>query len=330
MAAAFVAGTVSAAASAPIAAPIAQPESWVTNGEKVPAGFADTFESKFVEANGIRQHVVVGGDGPPLLLVHGWPEDSYAWRFVMQPLAKDYTVIAVDQRGIGLTEKTAGGYDSETLADDLAALMTELGHEKFAVVGHDTGYIISYALAADHRDRVERLAVAEIPGPPGLTEHGPELFLDEADNNRLWHIPFNRVDDELIVNLVRGAADEFFRYEFKIQGGGQTLPDYAIKHYVKTFNKDKDTLRAGFGLYREWDSLLAKNFERGMTPLTIPVIGIGGANSWGGAAAGGIAPAAPQVESAIIPGAGHWVAEQAPEALVEVLSTFLAPYGDAQ
>jgi hypothetical protein len=74
----------------------------------------------------------------------------------MPALARDYTVIAVDQRGIGLTEKTQGGYDAATLASDLAALMTELGHERFAVVGHDTGYIIGYALAADHRDRVDR------------------------------------------------------------------------------------------------------------------------------------------------------------------------------
>ena len=120
------------------------------------------------DANGIRQHVVIGGDGPPLLLVHGWPENWYAWRLVMPELAKDYTVIAVDQRGIGLTEKTADGYDAATLADDLAALMTKLGHERFAVVGHDTGDVVCYALAADHRDRVERLAVAEIPGPPGV------------------------------------------------------------------------------------------------------------------------------------------------------------------
>ena len=86
----------------------------------------------------------------------------------MPTLAKNYTVIAVDQRGIGLTEKTTGGYDSATLATDLAALMTQLGHEQFAVVGHDTGMVISYALAADHRDRVDRLAVAEVPGPPGV------------------------------------------------------------------------------------------------------------------------------------------------------------------
>ncbi|TDK24517.1 alpha/beta hydrolase [Arthrobacter crusticola] len=321
VAAAFVVGTVSAGASEPKAAP----ESWVTKGQELPAGFNDTFESRFVEANGIRQHAVIGGEGPAVLLIHGWPEDSYAWRSVMQPLAEDHTVIAVDQRGIGLTEKPADGYDTATLADDLAALMTELGHEKFSVVGHDTGYFIGYALAADHRDRVDRFAGVEVPGPPGITKGGPSLFSDEPTNNRLWHIPFNRVDDELIVNLVRNSAEEFYRYEYNVQGGGYTPPEHAIKYYVKQYNRDKDTLRASFELYREWDALVAQNAERAKTPLTIPVIGIGGEKSWGPAAADGIKAAAPQVQTAVIPGAGHWIAEQAPEELVEVLDTFLAP-----
>jgi pimeloyl-ACP methyl ester carboxylesterase len=115
--------------------------------------------------------VVIGGDGPPLLLVHGWPQFWYAWRLVMPGLARHFQVIAPDQRGRGQTSKpppgTSGqGYDIGTLADDLAALMDALGHERFAVVGHDTGMDIAYALAADHPGRVERLAVAEavLPG----------------------------------------------------------------------------------------------------------------------------------------------------------------------
>ena len=115
----------------------------------------------------VRLHAVIGGDGPPLLLVHGWPETWYAWRLLMPALARDFEVIAVDQRGSGLSDKPAGGYDTGTLAGDLVALMDALGHERFAVVGHDTGFAISYALAADHPDRVERVALAEIPGLPG-------------------------------------------------------------------------------------------------------------------------------------------------------------------
>jgi pimeloyl-ACP methyl ester carboxylesterase len=107
---------------------------------------------------------VVGGEGPPLLLVHGWPENWYAWRLLMPALARDYEVIAVDQRGIGLSDKPTYGYDAGSMANDLIALMDVIGHERFAAVGHDTGFVISYALAADHADRVDRVALAEIPG----------------------------------------------------------------------------------------------------------------------------------------------------------------------
>lgn len=249
----------------------------VGTSPRLPAGLTKTFRSRFVQANGIRQHVVIGGDGPPLLLVHGWPENWYAWRFLMPALAKDFTVIAPDQRGIGLSKKTRGGYDAANLADDLAALMTELGHQRFAVVGHDTGYIIGYALAADHRDRVDRLVVAEIPGPPTL-DASPPMFIEEPINNKLWHIPFNRVNDELIVDMVDSNADAFYDYEFAIQGG-KKLPNYAIEYYVALYTRNKDALRASFGLYRAWGATLAQNANRQKTPLTIPVLGIGGQNS---------------------------------------------------
>lgn len=304
----------------------------VTHAPNLPSGFTDTFTSRFVDANGIRQHAVIGGTGPALLLVHGWPENWYAWRHLMPELAKDFTVVAVDQRGIGLTDTTADGYDSATLANDLAALMTELGHDRFAVVGHDTGYIIGYALAADHRDRVERLVVAEIPGAPGVedAEHTPPLFVPEFLNDKLWHIPFNRVDDELVVNMVSSNADEYYRYEFAIQGGGQTPSDDVIAYYVDLYNRDKDALRASFGLYRAWDATIAQNGERKQEKLTIPVLGIGGEHSWGPAAAAGMTPAATDVQTAVIPGVGHWVAEQAPSQMLEALGDFLAPYrGDA-
>lgn len=296
----------------------------VRTSPRLPAGFTETFKSRTVRANGIRQHVVLGGDGPPLLLVHGWPENWYAWRFLMPALAEDFTVIAPDQRGIGLSEKTSGGYDSATLADDLAELMAKLGHERFAVVGHDTGYIISYALAADHRDRVDRLAVAEIPGVP--TKAGsPIMFIDEPINNKLWHIPFNRVNDELIVDMVNSNADAYYRYEYAIQGGGSTLPDYAIEYYVALFTRNKNALRASFGLYRAWDATMDQNAARQGLKLTIPVLGIGGENSWGPAAGGGMEGLANDVQTLVIPGVGHWVAEQAPEQMLEALGAFLSP-----
>ncbi|MET8631529.1 alpha/beta hydrolase [Streptomyces sp. NPDC004680] len=276
-----------------------------------------------MRAGGLRQHVVIGGDGPPLLLVHGWPQNWYAWRMLMPELARHHTVIAVDQRGMGLTDKPHDGYDTRTLADDLVALMDALGHERFAVVGHDTGMIISYALAADHPQRVARVALAEVPGPP-RKEASPILFVDERDNNRLWHIPFNRVDHELTEKLVRGREEDFFGYEFDIQGG-QKLPRYARDYYVRLLS-DAAALRGSFGFYRAWDGTTGQNTDRAKKKLTMPVLAIGGSESWGGAVAGAMKDLAQDVRGVVVRGAGHWVAEQAPEEMLTELGRFLAPY----
>ena len=296
----------------------------VTGAPNLPAGFADTFESRFVDTGDVRLHAVVGGDGPALLLIHGWPETWYAWRHVMPALAKDFTVVAVDQRGIGLSDKPATGYDTGTLANDLVALMDALGHQRFAVVGHDTGFAIGYALAADHPDRVDRVALAEIPGPPEPS-HSPPVFVPEPINNRLWHLSFNRVET-LAEQLITGREDVFFGYEFAIQGG--ELPADLVDYYVGLVS-NPESLRGSLGWYRALDATLAQNAERKNRPLTMPVLAIGGELSYGGGVAAAMEPLADDVQGVVIPGTGHWVAEEAPEQLLVALNGFLAPYRSA-
>jgi len=193
--------------------------------------------------------------------------------------------------------------------------MNVLGHQRFALVGHDTGFAIGYALAADHPRRVTRVALAEVPGPPGALP-SPPLFVPDALNTRLWHIPFNRVDNELTVQLVRGPEDVFFGYEFDIQDGGRRLPAYARRYYIRLFARSRSALRGSFEFYPEWGAMLAQNRQRAKQPLEMPVLGIGGASSWGAGVAKAMQPLASDVHTAVIPGAGHWVAEQAPRALV--------------
>ena len=159
----------------------------------------------------MRLHAVVGGDGPPLLLICGWPQTWYAWRLVMPALARHHRVVAVDPRGVGRSDKAAGGYDTGTLASDMVALMAALGHERFSVVGHDVGLWIGYALAADHPDRVERLAVAEAL-LPGVSPTPPVLG-PSAVNARLWHFAFNRLD-HLNEQLVEGREHLYFGFQF--------------------------------------------------------------------------------------------------------------------
>jgi pimeloyl-ACP methyl ester carboxylesterase len=293
----------------------------VSGAPGLPAGFADTFTSRFVDAGDVRLHAVIGGEGPALLLVHGWPETWYAWRQVMPALAQDFTVIAVDQRGIGLSDKPADGYDTGTLANDLVALMDALGHERFAVAGHDTGFAIAYALAADHPDRVERAILAEIPGAPGAAPT-PPLLSPTPINNRLWHLLFNRVEG-LPEQLVTGREDIFFGYEFAIQGG--KLPDDVVAYYVGLLS-NPESLRGSFAWYQALDATVAQNEQRASRRLTMPVLAIGGELSYAEHVGEAMGLVADDVQSVVIPGAGHWVAEQAPDELIAAVTAFLAPY----
>ena len=124
--AASAAGIAAAALGEPTAAeadaglPTPSGPGSVSGAPNLPPGFSDTFASRYIDAGGLRMHAVIGGEGPPLLLVHGWPQTWYQWRLVMPTLSRDFTVIAVDQRGIGLSDKPESGYDAGTEANDMS------------------------------------------------------------------------------------------------------------------------------------------------------------------------------------------------------------------
>ena len=285
----------------------------------LPAGFSDTFTSRYVDVGDLRLHAVVGGDGPPLLLIHGWPETWYAWRLLMPALAMHNTVVAVDQRGRGLSDRPAAGYDTATLASDMVALMDALGHSRFAVVGHDTGFAIAYAIAADHGERVDRVALAEIPGSPGAAP-SPPVFVPGMINDRLWHLPFNRLD-KINEQLVAGRERLFFNWEF--DAAARKLPDEVIDYYVAELT-DPDALRASFEWYRALDATIAQDADRAKRKLSMPVLAIGGELSFGSHVADALRPVADDVQSVVIPGAGHFVMEEAPDELLAALTEFLA------
>jgi pimeloyl-ACP methyl ester carboxylesterase len=243
----------------------------------------------------------------------------------MPALAQDFEVIAVDQRGIGLSDKPASGYDLGTLAGDLVAMMSALGHKRFAMAGHDTGFAIAYALAADHPDQVDRLALLEIPGPP-MASASPPVFVPSFVNNKLWHLAFNRVE-KLPEQLVKGREDAFFGYEFAIQGGN--VPAEAIKYYVHLLSEPA-ALSGSFAWYRALDASLEQNEKRKAKKLTMPVLAIGGERSYGAGVGEAMKPLAENVQAVVVPGAGHWLAEEAPQALLAALTPFLSQYRETK
>jgi len=296
----------------------------VSGAPNLPEGFADTFTSRYVDTGELRLHAVTGGDGPPLLLVHGWPQTWYQYRMVMPALARDFQVVAVDQRGIGLSDKPEDGYDTGTIAGDLVALMETLGHQRFALVGFDTGMPIAYALAADHPDRLERLVVGEAP-LPGVTP-SPPLLLPPPLNARLWHLTFNQLPAEVNEELVRGREAIFFGAEYDASAGTNKLPDATVSYYIDLLAADPQALHGSFQVYRAFPTTIAQNEQRKARRLSLPVLAIGGAESSGAMVADTMQLVADNVQSLVIADCGHWVAEQAPEELLAALTAFLAPY----
>ena len=205
---------------------------------------------------------------------------------------------------------------------DLVALMDALGHRRFAVAGHDTGMWIGYALAADHPDRVERLAVAEA-AMPGVSP-SPPLFGSTQANDRLWHFAFNRLAN-VNEQLVKGREHVYFGFQFA--KAAKTLPDYAVRHYIDTLAADPAALHGSFAAYRALDATIAQNQQRTTRRLTLPVLAIGGSEGIGEGAANTMKLAADDVQSVVIPGSGHYCLEEAPEEMLAALTAFLAPTG---
>ena len=287
----------------------------------LPDGFTDVFTSRLVEVNGLRLHAVTGGDGPPLLLVGGWPQTWYAWREVMPALARDHTVVAVDSRGAGLSDKPDDGYDAGTLAADLAALMAALGYDRFDVAGHDIGTWTSYALAADFPERVGRLAVLEAM-IPGLSP-SPPAFSPAALNQKLWQFGFNRLTG-LNEELVRGRERLFFGWQFATKAATPTaIPAYAVGVYVDAITADPRALWASFEYYRALDETIAQNEQRSKTRLTLPVLAVGGALWSGATAAQTMRLAADDVTEVVLDDCGHYPAEEQPARFAEILHDFL-------
>lgn len=293
------------------------------------AGFADVFASYRVDTLRIGLHAVIGGSGPPLLLLAGWPQCWYAWRELMLPLARTYRVIAVDPRGVGRSDKPKDGYDSLAQAADMFGLMDELGHEEFAMLGHDIGLWTAFAMAASNPGRIERLAVGEAL-IPGVSPSPPLLPAQRAISDRLSHFNFNRM---LGMNeaLVRGREEIYFGHQFASKAASpEAVPASARAFYIECL-RNRDSLCASFEFYRALDTSIPQHqtLSKG-AKIEVPVFTFAGRQCCGDLVDEEWRQIASNVESIVIEDCGHYPAEEQPEILLEAVSRFLDPYGRAQ
>jgi pimeloyl-ACP methyl ester carboxylesterase len=295
----------------------------MTAALEMPPGFWRTFRRQRVDVGGVALNVVQGGDGPPLLLIGGWPQTWHAWRRVIPPLAQTNTVIVAEARGFGESGKPAGPYDMATVAGEMVGLMDALGHHgTFSVAGHDIGAWIAHALAADFPHRVARLALLDgaIPG----VSPSPSALAPQAVNNRVWHFGFNRLGPELNEALVRGREEIFFAWQFRNKAGRpDAIPPADVAVYIEAY-KDPDALRAGFDYYRAIETNMAQNAKRLQTPLRLPILIVAGERGVGQAMVDGLFGIGPDITSRILPGIGHYVLDEAPSEVAWELASFFA------
>ncbi len=294
----------------------------VSDVPRLPEGFDKTFKSYRIDTGEIGIHAVIGGKGGPLLLHAGWPENWYAWRYLMIPLSKHFTVISVDPRGFGLSGRPDSGFDVNSLANDMFRLMDVLGHEKFNYVGHDIGVMVGYAMAANQPERILRLAIGE-GLIPGVSQSPPLIPDDRLISDFLWHFNFNRALD-INERLVEGREELYFGYQFTTKSGSpDAVPKYARDFYIELLRRKPGTLKASFEYYRAMDVTIPQIRQKMGTKLLMPVFTFAGALASGSAVEQEWRTLADNVESVIIPDCGHFPAEEKPEMLLSVLMNFL-------
>jgi pimeloyl-ACP methyl ester carboxylesterase len=154
----------------------------------------------------------------------------------------------------------------------------------------------------------------------------PPLLLPPAFNARLWHLTFNQLPGDVNEALIRGREHVVFGAEFDASAGTNKLPDDTVRYYVDLLAADPEALRGSCELYRAFPTTTVQNEQRKTQRLTVPVLAMGGAESSGAMAGDAMKLVADDVQTLVIPGVGHWLAEQAPEELLAALTGFLAPY----
>jgi pimeloyl-ACP methyl ester carboxylesterase len=276
---------------------------------------AAKIESRFADANGLRMHYLAAGTGgSPVILLHGYAQNSHMWRPLMSELGKTHRVIAPDLRGFGDTAKPETGYDKKTMAQDVHALARSLGIAKAGIVGHDIGLMVAYAYAAQYPAEVDRIALLDafIPGVGDTTN----LFLLKD----LWHFHFYGPTP---LALVKGRERVYFEHFWNDFAAD---PKKSVSEADRRFYAQKyaqpGAMKAGMEVFRAFDQDAKDNAEFAKTKLSMPMLVLGGEKSGGDFLVAQGRMVAANVDGVIVTGSGHWLVDEAPGQVIPKLVAF--------
>ena len=283
------------------------------------------FEQKQIETSGATINLVVRGSGPPLLLLHGYPETHLMWHRVAPRLAQDFTVVAADLRGYGDSSKPEGGddhsgYSKRAMAQDQVEVMATLGHERFAVAGHDRGARVAYRMALDHPDRVKKLAVLDI-----IPTYNVYRDVNRLVATAYFHWFFLIQPYDFPERLIGADPEYFFRTLLSRWGGDLSIfGEEPLAAYLQAFS-DPATIhascedyRAGASVDYELDAADAGSRKIGCPTLALYgrfLDSLGALNIW--------REWCDDIVGTSLPN-GHFLPEEAPDETYEALRKFFA------
>jgi pimeloyl-ACP methyl ester carboxylesterase len=245
------------------------------------------------------------------VLLHGFAETGEMWNPVLPQLAASHTVIVPDLRGAGASSRPDAGYDKKTMAQDIHALLASLGVDKAVIVGHDIGLMVAYAFAAQYPGQTERLVLMDA-FLPGVGNWKAMWLLRD-----LWHFHFY---GEVPLALVAGRERiylEHFWNDFAADPQ-HSVPEADRERYARAYAQP-GAMRAGFEWFRNFERDAADFSAMAQHRLHMPVRVIAGEKSSGPFLIEQVRLVADDVDGAVIPGAGHWLIEEAPERVIPVL-----------
>ena len=280
-----------------------------------PMPFPAGFRTQDIETIGATIHTRIGGQGPAVLLLHGFADTGDMWAPLAAELARDHTVVVPDLRGMGLSSHPEIGYEKRAQALDMARVLDALSIDDAALVTHDIGNMVGYAFAAQYPTRVTKWVAMDAP-LPGI---GP--WDEILKNPLLWHFNFRGPDVErLVAGRERIYLDRFYN---ELSADPKSIDEETRQHYAELYARP-GAMHSAFAQFAAFAQDADDNKEfLAKGKLKMPVLGIGAEKSFGTAMADDLRFVADNVTVSVVSNSGHWLMEEQPQATIAAVRAFL-------
>jgi pimeloyl-ACP methyl ester carboxylesterase len=268
-----------------------------------------------IKVDGATIYVRTGGQGPAVLLLHGFGDTGDMWAPAVTALIKDHTVIVPDLRGMGYSSYPETGYEKKKQAEDMARVLDKLNIQRADLVTHDIGNMVGYALAAQYPDRITRWVIIDAP-LPGI---GP--WEEILKSPLLWHFNFRGPDmDRLVKGRERIYLDRFWN---ELSANPKSIDESTRRHYARIYARP-GAMHAAFNQFAAFsqDAIDNQAFAA-KGKLTMPILALGAEKSFGAQQADIMRIVGTNVEGGIVANSGHWIMEEQPAATVKMIRDFL-------